>query len=46
MYSGSFSNLTLGKPGQQAESLRACHHPSVFVDLAVELAFVIHRTLP
>jgi hypothetical protein len=45
MHSGSFSNLTLGKAGQQAESLGARHNASVFLHPALELDLVVKRTL-
>jgi hypothetical protein len=40
-YSASFSNLTLGKAGELAESLKACHHPSVLIYPALELDLMI-----
>jgi hypothetical protein len=45
VYASSLTDLTLGKAGQLAESLRACHDPSVSVHLALELDLVIHWTL-
>ena len=44
-YSGSFSSLTLGKAGQMAKGFGACNDPPVFLNLALELDLVIHRTL-
>jgi len=45
MHSGSFAILTLGKAGQLAQILGACHDTPVFVDFALELDLVIHWTL-
>src|SRR5579864_1497013 len=45
MYSGYFSNLTLGKAGQLPESLGVCRNTSVLVDLAFVVDLVIYRAL-